>query len=303
MEATPSKSQTVRIIAIIALLVLLVFALTGCISPRHTQHHRSSSVLQFLYPGDAQPYVAPHIPTLRLPLRVGVAFAPSKGSNNMGTENFSEAQKSELLRTVSRQFESLPFVASIQIIPSTYLRPGGGFENLDQLRHMMGIDVIALIAYDQAQATSETDWSFAYWTIIGAYIVPASKNETHTLMEAVVYDIESRSLLFRAPGTSAVKDHSTLAAGVTSMRASSSSGFEKAAADLTVNLQSELDLFKVRAKEEPDSVKIAHRPGYTGAGSLEGWLGGSLILLLLPLVLPPGRIRSCFSRPAHRSSR
>jgi rhombotail lipoprotein len=79
------------------------------------------------------------------------------------------------------------------------------------------------------------------------------------------------------------------------MRASSSSGFEKAAADLTVNLQSELDLFKVRAKEEPDSVKIAHRPGYTGAGSLEGWFGGALCLLLLTSLMNRARRPTCLS--------
>ena len=71
MEPTPSKNQFVRVAAISALLVLLVFALTGCSIPRPSQHHQSSSVLQFLYPDENQPYVAPQTPTLRLPLRVG----------------------------------------------------------------------------------------------------------------------------------------------------------------------------------------------------------------------------------------
>ena len=291
MEPTPSKSQFVRFTAITALLVLLAFALTGCSFPHQSQHHQSSSVVQFLYPDENQPYVVPQTPTLRLPLRVGIAFAPSSDANPWGTQNFSASQKTALLGTVAKQFEGLPFVESIQLIPPTYLRAEGGFENLDQLRHMLGVDVIALIAYDQAQSTADTDWSFAYWTIIGAYIVPANKNETHTLMEAVVYDIPSRSLLFRAPGTSAVKDHSTLASSTKNLRESSAQGFEQAAADLTLNLQTELDGFKVRAREEPDSVKIEHKPGYTGAGSLETWFAGGIGLLLLARSLPFRSVR------------
>ena len=144
------------------------------------------------------------IPTLRLPLRVGLAFVPPSTSRGL-----TELQKTELLREVAAKFRALPFVESIEVVPTTYLRPGGGFENLDQLRSLLGVDVIALIAYDQAQLTSGTAWSLSYWTIVGAYVVPGEKNDTATLMEAVVYDIASRKLLFRAPGTSTIKGHAT----------------------------------------------------------------------------------------------
>ncbi|MCC5022931.1 MAG: hypothetical protein J6386_09115 [Candidatus Synoicihabitans palmerolidicus] len=71
------------------------------------------------------------------------------------------------------------------------------------------------------------------------------------------------------------------------MSKASAEGFASATSDLTVNLQRELDLFKVRAKEEPESVTIEHKPGYTGGGAL----GGSFALGLGQLLV--ARIAAC----------
>ena len=272
-----------RIIALAALVVLLVLMLSGCVGLYNHRHHEASSVVQFLYPDKNQPFVQPQIPTLRLPLRVGVAFIPPGLPDGRAgfyhvQANFTEQQKIELLRKVAGQFRTLPFVQSIEIIPTTYLRPGGGFENLDQLRAMMGIDVVALIAYDQAQNSTENEASIAYWTIVGAYIVPAQRNSTHTLMEAVVYDIPSRSLLFRAPGTSAIENHSTLFRADYFLQQASARGIEAASAQMTANLAQELELFKVRAKEEPQNIRIEHKPGFTLAGAFDGWFAALLVL-------------------------
>jgi rhombotail lipoprotein len=275
-----------RILALSALVLLLLLALTGCFSLYDRHHHEASSVVQFLYPDRNQPFIQPQIPTLRLPLRVGVAFIPSglgdgRGGFRRVQANFTEQQKTELLRKVAGQFRALPFVQSIEIIPTTYLRPGGGFENLDQLRAMMGIDVIALLAYDQTQSSNETEAGITYWTIVGAYLVPAQRNSTNTLMEAVVYDIPSRSLLFRAPGTSAIQNHSTLFRADYFLEQASAKGIEDASAQMTVNLAQELEFFKTRAKTEPQSIRIEHRPGYTGGGALDGWFAAALLAVLL----------------------
>ena len=63
------------------------------------------------------------------------------------------------------------------------------------------------------------------------------------------------------------------------MQNASTQGFSDAATDLTVNLADQLERFKVRLKEEPEAAIITHKPGYTGAGSLDFWFGGSLGLL------------------------
>jgi rhombotail lipoprotein len=272
METPRSSHRIHRTLAIggIVLLFLLLLLLSGCAFPTHAKH-RSSSVVQFLYPDGEQPFVKPQIPTLRLPLRVGVAFVPATHiTYTYTTEAFPPTLKQTLMQEVSQQFETLPFVAHIEEIPSIYLRPGGSFENLDQIRSLLGVDVIALISYDQAQGAAQDDWAFAYWTIVGAYVINATENETHTLMEAVVYDIESRSLLFRAPGASVIKDHSTLIDSEENLQEDSVQGFNKAAQDLTLNLADQLHRFQMRLKEEPDIARIERRPGYTGAGSLSG---------------------------------
>lgn len=279
METTPSSNHLPRTIALAVLATLLIIALTGCSMPTRSSH-KSSSIVQFLYPTDDRPVVNPKIPTLRLPLRVGIAFAPSPGySGRSFNQNFPAARKHQLLDDVATQFRSLPFVDTIEVIPDSYLRTGGGFENLDQLKSLLGVDVIALIAYDQAQASIDDESSIIYWTIIGSYIFPTRKNETHTLMEAVVYDIGSRNLLFRAPGVSSVKDRNTLIGSDDELRKDSASGFISAANDLTANLQDELLKFQVRLREKPDTANIEHRPGYTGGGSLESWFGVAFALL------------------------
>jgi rhombotail lipoprotein len=268
---------------------VLIFALTSCATWREARQHQSSNVVQFLYPDRDQPVIQPSIPTLRLPLRVGVAFVPPAESKYgyYGSDfSLPEAKKTGLLQQITAEFKSLPFVQDIQVVPTTYLRPGGSFDNLDQLRAMLGVDVMVLLAYDQAQITNDTGWSLAYWTIVGAYVVPAQKNDTHTMMEAVVYDIASRKLLFRAPGVSAIKGHSTLVRTSTDLQADSALGFSEASKNLTANLQTELESFKTRIKDAPEEVHIEHKPGYSGAGAFDGAflvfcavaLGGPLLI-------------------------
>ncbi|MBE7539215.1 MAG: rhombotarget lipoprotein [Opitutaceae bacterium] len=284
------RPRTTRLL-LATLTLALTFGLSACVGIWGNHRHEASSVVQFLYPGKNMPFIQPQIPTLRLPLRVGVAFVPTGtagipafGRSGLG---FDELPKHELLHKVASQFKSLPFVQSIEIIPATYLRPGGGFENLDQLRALMGIDVVALIAYDQTQNSDNTVASLAYWTIVGPYIVPGQRNTTHTLMEAVVYDIQSRSLLFRAPGTSSIKNHATPIRNEYELRKSSQQSFDDASVQMTANLAQELDRFKVRAREEPESVRIEHKPGYTGGGALDG-----SFVAILALLAVGGLIRS-----------
>jgi rhombotail lipoprotein len=237
-------------------------------------------VVEFLYPKQTEPLIVPGVPVLRLPLRVGLAFVPS-GPGNVSRGDFSEAQKSDLLRRVATEFKASPFIQSIEIVPTTYLRPGGGFENLDQVRGLLGLDEIVLVAYDQLQFTDENKRSLAYWTIVGAYFVHGNENDTHTLLEAVVYDIPSRKLLFRAPGTNQMHAGTTAVEVRDRLRRDSAESFNKAADDLIANLKVELAAFRERAKSAPEEVKIEHRPGYSGAGDAGPVFGSMLAVLLI----------------------
>jgi len=270
-------------LAALALVVFLVSS--GCSlmfdGPRRTD--RSSSVVNFLYPGQSNPVPPTTIPVLRLPLRVGIAFVPSGDGQHAAYNSggISEQQKTVLMQRVAEQFKAYPFVQSIEVIPSTYLRAGGGFDNLDQVRGLLGVDVIALVAYDQVQFTSENFLSLTYWTIVGAYLFQGNRNDTQTLMEAAVYDIASRHLLFRAPGASQVKASSAGMYLAENLRHDGTQGLDAAIEDLIKNLKVQLEDFRERVKRTPGEVQIEHRPGYTGGGAMGGTLAGLLALLLL----------------------
>ena len=76
---------------------------------------------------------------------------------------------------------------------------------------MFNVDVVVLLSYDQMQFSDNNRLSVFYWTIVGGYLVNGSQYDVSTLVDASVFDVASRQLLFRAPGTSQLKGR--LAAG------------------------------------------------------------------------------------------
>ena len=240
------------------------------------EQHRASNLYAYLYSGQKEHIDAPAIPVLSLPLRVGVAFVPvdnPNGRNNYSYAEdltFSESQKMDLMKQISGQFKQYPFVKSIELIPTAYLTSRGGFANLDQIRTMYGVDVMTLLSYDQVQFTGEGVLSLTYWTIVGAYVVPGEKNDTKTMMDAAVYDIASRKLLFRAPGIGSVKGSATPINLSEQLRADSKKGFDQAATNLVANLKVQLEEFKQEVTNAPAEYKIEYKPGYTGGGALGG---------------------------------
>ncbi len=270
----------------LCLLILCpLLVLTGCAT---RQVHNKSSVIEYLYPASAETKVSPSTPHLELPLTVGIAFVPQNNTSSKGhdfwtgvshSSSISEAQKSGLLEKVADNFRALEFVDKIEVIPSAYLTPGGSFTNLKQIQTMYGIDVIALVSYDQVQFTDEGALSLSYWTIVGAYIISGEKNDTNTLMDTVVYDIASQKMLFRAPGTSSVKGKATPVNLSEALRKDSLTGFEQAADNMVVNLKTQLDKFQQSLKADPTQAKITHKAGYSGGGAL-----GTMPILILLLV-------------------
>jgi rhombotail lipoprotein len=250
-----------------ALSVAFVLLLSGCMLFPQSRNQKSSSVVAFLFPKEKPAVQTPAIPVLSLPLRVGVAFVPETEGRSAG--KFSEMQKQVLLKKTADQFRALPFVQSIEAVPGMYLRTGGSFENLDQLKSLLGIDVIVLLSYDQVQFSEENVYSLAYWTIVGAYFFSGNRNDTHTLMEAVVYDIASRSLLFRAPGVDQTKASTGAVYVERELRKEGGESFDRATADLTKNLETALGEFKQNVKEGRSQVQIVHKPGYSGGGAID----------------------------------
>ena len=266
----------------------MALGLAGCAGQ---QTRAASSVVDYLYPADAEGVaVEPSIPTLALPVRVGIAFVPEgrRGVPAWASSRYlTEADKADLLERVATHFRKYEFVQSIEVIPSAYLTSGGSFANLDQIRTMYGTDVIALVSFDQVQFTDEGLLSLTYWTLVGAYVVSGEKNDTSTMLDTVVYDVPSRSLLFRAPGTSKVEGRSTPVNLSEALREDSLQGFREAATEMTANLDTQLARFRERLKEEPDRARIVHRDGSADGGALGA--PASLALLLFAGLRRRGR--------------
>jgi rhombotail lipoprotein len=87
------------------------------------------------------------------------------------------------------------------------------------------------------------------------------------MLDAVLYDIDSRKLLFRAPGRSSVESNSTLVGLEEQTREDAVSGFEQASVSLRDNLKLQLELFRKKVKETPEEYQIVKSEGYRGGGS------------------------------------
>jgi rhombotail lipoprotein len=286
MKSNRSNSSSLPLVASFT-SALLLLALSGCDTLGPSAHRQASSVVQYLYPKNQDHKDKPSIPVLSLPLKVGVAFVPEERDSKYGTRYtqdgaaFTEEQKMELMKQVSKSFRNYPFVQSVQLIPTIYLQPGGGFANLDQIRSMFGIDVVVLLSYDQVQFRDQGLLSLTYLTVVGAYTIPGEKNDTQTMIDAVVYDLGSQQLLFRAPGTSKIKGAATPINLTEELRHDSEQGFKNAATDLTKNFDDQLAAFKDELKKSPEQIRIETKPGYTRAsvGGL-GWLEGTLAVAM-----------------------
>jgi rhombotail lipoprotein len=252
----------------IGLLAALAGLGVSCDTWGRGEARHANSLYSFLYAGQSGHVDTETIPVLPLPLRVGIAFVPPDSKHSLDDDDeLSENQKMDLMKQISAQFKSYPFVKTIELIPTAYLAPRGGFANLDQIRTMYGVDVMVLLSYDQVQFTDQGLLSLSYWTIVGAYVVKGEKNDTQTMLDGAVYDIPSRQLLFRAPGLSKVKGSATPVNLSQQLRRDSERGFQEAATNLVTGLKVQLEEFRERVKSAPTKVKLVNKPGYTGAAA------------------------------------
>jgi rhombotail lipoprotein len=115
------------------------------------------------------------------------------------------------------------------------------------------------------------------------YVIEGNKNDVNTFVDTAVFDVPTRKLLFRAPGVSEIRSTSTLVGVGSDVRAGQQKGFDQAMADMTINLDKELDSFKERIRTDP-SVRVTRADGSSygggGAGGF-GWIAALLVLLAI----------------------
>jgi len=216
----------------------LIAALCSACALSQVQRPLRSNALEFLYPEGCEARLPSDV-RLQVPVRAGLAFAPAKHAN----AKFSETQRQALLQRVANSFVGRKVVGAVEVIPGAYLKPGGGFQNVDKLAMAFGIDLIVLISYDQFQVSETTRASWTYWTLVGAYVVKGETNETRTVLDAAVYDIPSRALLFHASGRDNAQGRSTPIDAGRVLRLESERGFDRALDDLVTGLDEALAQF------------------------------------------------------------
>jgi rhombotail lipoprotein len=282
-------------------LVVLTLMLVGCAS--QTEVRRRSDLMSYLYPNvRVAPTPRPGQARLQLPLRLGIAFIPSgdgfpqtftPGSANSRIDRgpvVSRQDEAKLLDVVRKTFAGKDWVREIVIIPSTYLTPRGGFDNLDQVSLMYGVDVIALASVDQIQYTNQS--TLAYLSIVGPILLPLEKNQTRTLIDVAVFHVPSRTFLLRAPGTSEVRSRSTTIDSAEDLRGRASEGLVKATADLSKNLDQEVAGFKASLMAgERKEIQVINQKGVSIASSGSFSLLEAIGALVLSIVFVVGARR------------
>ena len=242
--------------SLLVITLLWMAVLVGC---GQYSSQRTSNLLQYLYPGSEAPLAmeTTDIPNVTLPLRVGLAFVPegktitTKGG--AAVEPLTEKFKIEMMRELSAQLHEYATIAEVEDIPSTYLKVGGSFTNLNQMRTMTGLDVIALLSYDQVQFTDRGIPSLLYWTGIGWWFVPGEKNDTNTMLDVAVYHVPSHKPLLRATGDSRIYGYSTPKNQSQNLRENSEEGFMEAMKMLANDFKVKLDILKRRLDQNASS--------------------------------------------------
>jgi len=251
-------------ILIIMLAMILLTSCSAIVSNNTGKKTQSSSLMDFLYPNKAsRTEHKPEIPVLKLPVKVGLAFVPSK---NWQRDGIHGKDQINLLEKVKGSLLKYDYIDRIEIIPSTYLNGGEGFSTLEQVGRLYDVDVMALVSYDQVTQSLENNAALLYWAIVGMYIIPGNENTIQTFVDTAVFDLKSKKMLFRAPGINKLEKRTTAVGIDDTLSEKSLEGFGLAVTDMVTNLDAELARFKTRVKEEK-IAKVEHRQGYSGGST------------------------------------
>jgi rhombotail lipoprotein len=238
---------------------------SGCAAFSSNVHtvQRQSNLASFLFGGNAPQSPVQKVP-LTLPARVGVTFVPG----DPGSANIPDTTKKEVIEAVRSQLaKHTRYVAGAQSIPPMYLIPKGGVNNLEQVARQFDVDVIVLMGANQFQKHERNPLAALMdITVIGSFIIPGNTVDTSTVLEAAVYHVPSRALIFRTDGADQKSSRSTQYGSSQSAQNDGVSGIEGASKKLVVSIADALVGF-----EKFDASKAAEiRPIPAGQDNSKG---------------------------------
>ena len=272
----------------------------------HTATRNSSSVVDFLYPqasGAALPR-QDAVPELHVPLRVGLAFLPPRSAENgrpgQAARALDAAHQDQLLERIRQHFSERHFVSEIVIIPEYYLAQRRGFEGLEGVQRLYGVDLMALVSYDQAVHGDQNSWSLGYLTIVGAFVLKGDRHDISTLVDLAVVDPARRSLVLRAGGVDLRHGNSTLIDADRETRDAGVQGFSAATDQMIEHFDAALTHFEADVRAGKANVRVVNKSNNTvhggGGGGALSWTWVTLLALLVAI-----RALGMFSSRAARS--
>jgi rhombotail lipoprotein len=265
--------------------LVLIVGLGGCADlacfsscQRHAQN--STSLVEFLYPNGAPPPVQDAQPQLHLPLRVGLAFLPSNGEPRIGPD---AAQKEALPQEIRKRFVSRKFIAEIVLIPDYYLQGKRGFEGLEGVQRLYGIDLMALVSYDQVAHEDDNRWSLGYMTIVGAYVLKGTRHDVSTLVDLAVVDPATHSLVLRAGGFDTRHGTVTLVDENRRLRETATEAFAAATQQMIDHFDGALTAFEAEVRDGKANVRVVSNHGKptSGGGAIDSRMLPALLLLVM----------------------
>jgi hypothetical protein len=143
--------------------------------------------------------------------------------------------------------------------------------------------VIALVSFDQQTHLDQNDWSWAYVTIVGAYVVKGSRHDVASLVDLAVVDPVTRQLVLRAGGTDLRLGNTTLIDADRELREADLSGFSAATDQMIDHFDAALTRFEadVRSGKAPIRIESKNaRDGAGGGGAIDAAFIGLLLLTL-----------------------
>jgi rhombotail lipoprotein len=286
-------------LTVIGIAAMILIGMSGCestnfsclVSCHHAHAQNSTSLVGFLYPKGEAPVADRAQPQLHLPLRVGLAFLPSQGFETEG--GLDAAHKEALLGQIRERFKSRKFVADIVVIPDYYLRGHDGFAGLQGVQRLYGVDLMALVSYDQVMHEEDNTWSLAYLTIVGAYVIKGTRHDVSTLVDLAVVDPATHSLMLRAGGFDNSHGNERLVTESVQLRQAAALGYDAATQRMIQHFDDALTHFESEVHEGRSNVQIVSNNGKAvnggsgGAGSID-WLA---LIFLVPLAMAAAKKR------------
>ena len=273
--------------------IVLAMSVSGCgllervaCGPHcHSDTRNSSSVVDFLYSDGSDSSGGPPpqnvVPELHLPLRVGLAFLPARN----GRSALEASHQEQLLERIREHFSGRRFISQIVIIPDYYLANRRGFQGLQGVQRLYGVDLMAIVSYDQAVHEDNNQWSLGYLTIVGAYVLKGDRHDVATLVDLAVVDPVSRSLVLRAGGVDVRHGNSTMIDADRSTRDAGVQGFSAATDQMIDHFDIALTRFETDVRAGHAPVRVVHEAseggGSHGGGGALNWACVILLALLV----------------------